>query len=421
MAKARKDSKGRALKNGESQRTQDGRYVYTYTNSVGKRTYIYALTLEELREKEENLIRNQLDGIKPYKDGKEDLNFLVDRYMATKNNLASSTYANYMYMYDRFCREGFGLNIVTDIRYSDILYFYQGLVMDGIEPKTVETLHCVLHPAFAMAVRDDVIRKNPTDGALSELRKVRKDKKKKKSALTIEEQIELMEFVESHPYYSKWRQLFTVLLGTGCRIGEVCGLRWKDIDLENRLIDINHSMTFFRRGKRAPYTYEFKVGPPKTDAGYRKIPMLDEVYDVFVEMYEYQKEHGFSSLVVDGETGFIFTNDEGKLFKHTTINHSIAHLVKAHNKQEVINAKADQREPIFLPKFSCHTLRHTFCTRFCENEPNVKVIQSIMGHSDIKTTMDIYAEATENKKQESMDNLSKRMKIFPGKSPKSDS
>ena len=81
MAKARKDNKGRALRKGEVQRSQDGRYVYTYTNPVGKRCYIYANTLMELREKEDELKRDQLDGIDSYVAGKADLDFLVDRYI----------------------------------------------------------------------------------------------------------------------------------------------------------------------------------------------------------------------------------------------------------------------------------------------------------------------------------------------------
>ena len=97
MAKARKDNKGRALRKGESQRSQDNRYVYTYTNPEGKRGYVYATTLQELREKEDKLIKDQLDGLDLYVAGKANLNFVVDRYMATKNNLASSTYANYRY------------------------------------------------------------------------------------------------------------------------------------------------------------------------------------------------------------------------------------------------------------------------------------------------------------------------------------
>ena len=108
MAKARKDNKGRALLKGESQRTQDNRYVYTYTNPDGKRKYLYATTLQELREKEKSLIRDQLDGLDVYAAGKSDLNFVVDRYLATKNNIATSTFANYRYVYDHFCLDGFG-------------------------------------------------------------------------------------------------------------------------------------------------------------------------------------------------------------------------------------------------------------------------------------------------------------------------
>ena len=77
----------------------------------------------------------------------------------------------------------------------------------------------------------------------------------------------------------------------------------------------------------------------------------------------------------------------------------------SYNKEETENAKKERRDPVLLPDFSCHHLRHTFCTRFCENETNLKVIQEIMGHKDIQTTMDIYAEATEEKKQEVVNSL----------------
>lgn len=412
MAKARKDNKGRALRKGESQRSQDNRYVYTYTNPWGKRSYIYANTLQELRQKEDDLKRDQLDGLDMYAAGNGDVDYLVDRYMSTKNNLATSTYANYRYMYDHFCKDGFGKRKIADIKYSDMLHFYLSLIDKGIEVKTIETLHCVLHPAFDMAVRDDIIRKNPSDGVISEIKKRQGRKQKVERALTYEQQVELMKYITDHPLYDYWRPLFTALLGTGCRIGEICGLRWQDVDLENRVIDINHSMTYFRRGKQAPYTYEFKFEPPKTSAGIRKIPMLDDVYEVLMEMYEDQKKNGFSPLVVDGATGFIFINKVGTLHKHSAIDHSIRRIVNTHNAEELVKAKQEQREPIILPFFSCHTFRHTFCTRFCENETNVKVIQSVMGHADINTTMDIYAEVTESKKKESMENLSKNLKIF---------
>lgn len=190
-----------------------------------------------------------------------------------------------------------------------------------------------------MAVRDDIIRHNPSDGVITEMKKQRGRTAKKDRALTIEQQNELIDYITDHPLYDYWRPLFVVLLGTGCRIGEICGLRWKDVDMHNRVIDINHSMTYFRRGKRAPYTFEFKFGPPKTKAGIRKIPMLDDVYDVLKELYDYQTEHGFSDLVVDGATGFIFINKVGQLYKSNAIDHSIQRIVNNHNAQEIVEAK----------------------------------------------------------------------------------
>ena len=82
-----------------------------------------------------------------------------------------------------------------------------------------------------------------------------------------------------------------------------------------------------------------------------------------------------------------------------------------YNHEEQIKAAKEKREPLILPHFSCHHLRHTFATKFCENEINLKVIQSVMGHANIETTMDIYAEATERKKQESMKKLSEKFDV----------
>lgn len=98
---------------------------------MGKRGYVYATTLQELREKEAKLIRDQLDGLDLYVAGKADLDFVVDRYMATKNNLATSTYANYRYTYDHFCKDGFGKRKVAEIKYSDVLHFYLGFDREG--------------------------------------------------------------------------------------------------------------------------------------------------------------------------------------------------------------------------------------------------------------------------------------------------
>ena len=187
------------------------------------------------------------------------------------------------------------------------------------------------------------------------------------------------------------------------RIGECLGLRWEDIDLESRIISVNHNLVDYQdRDLRKQVR---GIQTTKTRAGVRIIPTIDEVYEAFITEFELQSAIGFCEEEIDGYSGFIFTTTDQKLMSRSAVNNALHRIVKQHNEEEEKKAKAEGREPILLPKFSAHQLRHTFCTRFCENETNLKVIQSIMGHSDITTTMDIYADATQEKKQEIMANL----------------
>ena len=94
-----------------------------------------------------------------------------------------------------------------------------------------------------------------------------------------------------------------------------------------------------------------------------------------------------------------------------TINRTIKRITLNYNEIELERAEKEKREPILLPNFSCHNLRHTFCTRYCENESNLKVIQEIMGHKDIATTMEIYAETTSEAKVKSFGNLKGKIRI----------
>ena len=166
--------------------------------------------------------------------------------------------------------------------------------------------------------------------------------------------------------------------------------------------DINHNLVY---RVQEDGTCTNHVNSPKTKAGIRIIPMIDEVFDAFLEEYQYQKVIGFCTDEIDGYSGFVFCTGDGKVYLPNAINRTIRSICADYNKEEESKAKEENRDPVLLPKFSCHILRHTFCTRFCENETNLKVIQEIMGHADISTTMDVYAEATQEKKKESMTSL----------------
>lgn len=153
------------------------------------------------------------------------------------------------------------------------------------------------------------------------------------------------------------------------------------------------------------------ITTPKTEAGKRIIPMFEAVRKALLQERRQQMKCGFNTAIIDGYSGFVFTNRCGYVHNPQTINRAIKRIYTACNEQEKVQAKKEHRQPVLIPHFSAHNLRHTFCTRLCENENDLKIIQEIMGHSDITTTMNIYNEATKERKQESFARLEGKIKI----------
>lgn len=407
MAISRKDNKGRKLRDGESYRN-DGRYQYRYSIEHGKRHTIYAQTLSELREKEEKVKENLRSGIDTTAS-KVTLDEMFELYMSGKEELKQSTRGNYNYMYSKYIRKEMGYRKITTIKYSDIRRFYNSLIKDkNFKPNSMEIINNILHPVFTLAVRDGYIRTNPTDGAMAEIKKSHNWEKPKRHALTIEEQRAFVEYVAGSKMYNHWLPLFTVFLGTGCRVGEIVGLRWNDCDFKNNTISINHNLVYRQQDNGK---CEFHVTTPKTSAGVRIIPMLEDVRKALLQEKRKQFLNGFNQTEIDGYSNFVFTNRVGYIHNPQTINRAIKRIIRDCNYEEEIRANKENRKPLVIRDFSVHNLRHTFCTRFCENETNLKVIQEIMGHSDISTTMNIYAEATQDKKKEAFSHLEGKIKI----------
>lgn len=407
MKESRKDTRGRVLREGESQR-KDGSYEYKYRGADGRRHSVYAATLKELREKRKQAEKDVEDGILHVKQNIV-LNDVFDIYFSGKKELKESTLSNYKYMYDKYVRVKFGKQRINLIRYSDVRKFYNHLIDDlKFKPNSLETIHSLLHPTFTLAVRDGYIRSNPSDGLMGDIKKSHCWEKPQRHALTEAEQEAFVRFVSMSPIYSHWMPLFTFLLGTRCRIGETIGLRWVDCDFENNEIFINHNVIYrFRENDGCC----FRITTPKTTAGNRVVPMLSEVKEALLREREEQKHLKLKSPVVDGYSHFVFLNRENNLHNPMTINRAIKRIIRDHNREEVKRAETENRQPFLIRDFSVHNLRHTFCTRFCENETNLKVIQDIMGHSDISTTMNIYAEATAEKKRNAFVNLEGKLRI----------
>ena len=425
MAEKRKDSRGRNLKDGEIQLV-DGRYKFQYADCNGERKAVYSWRLVptdrtppgkrdgmSLREKEEEIERDRRDGIDGKKASKMTLNEMFDLYIAGKTELKESTRSNYLYMYRNYVAGTMGKKNLSAIKYSTVKAFYNSLIKEkGFKPNSMEIIHTILHPVFTLAVRDGYIRNNPTDGVMAEIKKSHDWEKPKRHALTVDQQTVFVEFLGQSEIYNHWLPLITVFLGTGCRVGEVVGLRWDDCDFTNRTISINHNLIYrvYRGGGKKEQS-EMHITTPKTAAGCRTVPMLNEVRKALLVERERQFREGPCTDEIEGYTNFVFTNRHGHVHAPQAINRALERIRVACNEWEAERAKKERREPVVVPHFSVHNLRHTFCTRFCENETNIKVIQEIMGHADIGTTMNIYAEATEQKKKESFSNLEGKIKI----------
>ena len=418
----RRDTKNRLLGKGEYQKS-DGRYMYRYVDSKGNKRFVYSWTLTQtdrppkgkhsekcLRELEKEIAKDLQDEIDSFKAKKMTLNAFYEDYIEQKQELKTSTRTNYKYMYKKYVWDSIGRRKLPEIKYSDIKKFYNHLIREvGFKPNSMETIHTILHPIFATAVRDGYIRVNPTDGVMAEIKKSNDWEKPKRHALSVSEQEAFVEFTKSHSVYSHWLPLFTVLLGTGCRVGEIVGLTWDDCDFKNGIININHSLIY----RPDEYTGKsgFYISTPKTKAGEREIPMFEAVRKALLNERMRQMREGFNQTVIDGYSGFIFSNRFNGVLSPHNINRAIERITRDYNVEESELAARQNREPLLLPHFSVHNLRHTFCTRMCENESNIKVIQEIMGHSDISTTMDVYNEATRDKKKESFAGLGGQMKI----------
>ena len=185
------------------------------------------------------------------------------------------------------------------------------MLQDGLQIGTIKNLQIILHPVFADAVRDGYIRTNPTDGVISDIVKSLHCETKKRRALTEVQQKAFIDFVREHKVYNHWLSMFTVMLGTGCRIGELTGLRWEDCDFQNSIIEINHTLTYSPDEDTGEYA--FYISTPKTEAGIREIPMFKEVKKALLAEKKRQMRSGIRQPVVDGYTGFVFLV-AGKVF-----------------------------------------------------------------------------------------------------------
>ncbi|MGN8850316.1 tyrosine-type recombinase/integrase [Bariatricus sp. HCP28S3_C2] len=369
--KKRKDKKGRILKTGESQR-KDFVYQYRYIDFHGKRQTVYASTLQELRQKEKEIQKQVDDGL-DYEAGQITVIELIEKYISLKQGVRYNTKVGYQFVLNLVKKEEFGYRKISTIKVSDAKQWFMKLQKDGRGYSTITSVRGVIKPAFQMAYDEDAVRKNPfafklTDAVVND--------SEQRIALT-DEQLEIwMDFIKNDNTYCKYYDEFVVLLETGMRVSEFCGLTKKDLDFKNRRIRVDHQLVRERGGK-------YYVEETKISSGCRFLPMTDSIYQSLKNMLA-RRPKVKKEVVVDGYTGFIMLDKNGNPKVALHVENEMRWAMKKYKKLHPDRP---------LPNITPHVLRHTFCTNYANAGMDIKDLQYLMGHSDAGVTLNVYTHA----------------------------
>lgn len=371
MSKKRKDNKGRLLRTGESQR-KDLIYQYRYTDFRGKRQTIYASDLQELRKKEKEIQKQVDDGL-DYVAGQITVIELLEKYINLKQGVRYNTKVGYQFVLDLVKKEEFGYRKISTIKVSDAKQWFMKLQKDGRGYSTITSVRGVVKPAFQMACDEDAVRKNPfvfklTDTVVND--------SEPRIALTEEQMTTWMDFIRTDKTYSKYYDEFVVLLETGMRVSEFCGLTKKDLDFKNRRINVDHQLVRERGGK-------YYIEETKTSCGCRFLPMTDAVFNSLKKMLE-RRPKIKTEPMVDGYSGFIMLDKNGNPKVALHIENEMRWAMKKYQKLH-------PDKP--LPHITPHVFRHTFCTSYAQAGLDLKSLQYVMGHSDAGVTLNVYTHA----------------------------
>ena len=380
MSVKRRDNKNRILRDRESQ-MKDGKYCYTYrVNGHQKRLYSWKLektdTLPKgkreciaLRDQIAELNRLQLQGMS-FDAQKMSVYDLTEQYITTRKGVKTSTRTGYQTVLNFLKKDDFGAKMISSVKKRDVRLWLIKLQKEyGKSYSTIHSIRGVLRPAFQMAVDDDLLMKNPFDFQLVE---VIINDSVRREALSRKDERRFLEFVRNDKNYSKYYDAIFLLFKTGLRISEFCGLTVHDVDLQNRVIHINHQL---QRNSDMEYIIE----TTKTNAGTRDIPMSDEVYECCKRILEKRRSPKVEPMI-DGYSGFLFLDKNGMPKVALHWEHYFQGITKKFNS--IYKAQ--------MPKVTPHVCRHTYCTNQAKSGMNPKTLQYIMGHSEIGVTLNTY-------------------------------
>lgn len=365
------DKRGRKLPKGIRQRSDsfEGRFCYQYKEYV-----VHGRTITET-QKAMNDLKYKLEHGIFVETQKVTLAEWYRTWMEQykKNQVKIGTYTNYDKYFECAIKDRLGDKRITDIRGEHIQKLYNDLNKEGYALSSIKIIAAVLNGCMNQALRNGLIERNPVK--LAEL--PRQKEKEERIAMTKEQQALFMEYSKQSYLYN----LFAVMLRTGMRSGEIRGLKYTDIDKQKNVIHVQRTLKYIEG-------IGYIEDTPKTKTSKRDIPLTSDI----LEFLEAQRNYwGFKVTKIDG---YLFCTENGDPLGRERLQGEIDRTIKR------IRAAGHD-----FPRITPHVFRHTFATRAIEAGMPPQVLKTILGHSSLAMTMDLYSHVLPDTKANEMEKI----------------
>lgn len=366
------------VRNGTKYVYWEGRYMAGRDPLTGKpvRKSITGKTQKEVAQKLREVVSSGADSAYNPNSGitvEKWLNLWITDYAGEKKE---TTISNYKMWIDTRIIPALGKIKLENLQAHDIQRFYNG-IKESVSAKTVRNIHGVLHSALAQAVRNRIILYNPSDACA-----LPKVEKREITPVVDDDLTAFLDAIRGN----KYEDVYLVDIFTGMRQGEILGLTWDCVDFAKSRICVNKQLVRVRGGNGEHFLRSTK----KDNVRYIAIPSI--VSDRLKAIREHQRELAAEELCTyRNDMNLVFTDDTGKYLVEITVYKNL--------KKVFAN--------IGLPESRFHDLRHSYAVALLEADVDVKTLQNNLGHSNISTTLDIYAHVTQRLQKDSADKLEK--------------